>query len=396
MTTNELWETKDSCCGCELCSKACPKSVIEMKSDEEGFLYPHVVKGENCISCSRCIKVCPMKSPGRSSNAIIKGYGGYANDFDEVRTSASGGFATQIAKPFISQYNGAVYGVRYSDDFLRAEYSRIEKLENLHLYKGSKYVQAAKGSVYQQVLMDLKNGNKVLFVGLPCEISALYHFLNDTSRLYTVALICHGPTSNYIQRDFVKRLHQHNKTAVTSFSVRHKKTGWKPYYIHASFEDGRQYLKQFDFSDYGIAFQYLKRPSCSVCQYKAGNDMFGTLADITIGDFHAVERGTAKYNKWGVSQACSHTEKGEELLSLLGESCTLYEVPINDIVKTNKAFYAPIPQKKERGQFSEVFVSRGLHEACIQRGIYVPYMKGRLKKRIKGYIVKFKDLLIKR
>ena len=397
MTTKDLWESKEVCCGCELCASSCPKSVIEMTPDEEGFLYPRVVKEQDCIGCSKCIKVCPMKSPGRQTNDIVKGYSGYANDEEEIKTSASGSFATQLYAVFIDSFQGVVYGVRYNNSFEQAVYCRADKKTELSAFKGSKYIQARKGFIYQQVLADLKSGRRVLFIGLPCEISALYHAVGkNTDFLYTVSLICHGPTTEYIQKEYVTKLQKKYKSSITTFSVRYKTTGWKPYYIYAAFKNGRHFLRQFDFSDFGLAFQYMKRPSCSSCQYKYGNKQFGILADLTIGDYHAVEERTSHYHKWGVSQACTHTDKGEELMKLLESSCTLYGVSNEIMAKTNRAFYSAIPIKKEREQFVEKLINKGLHRACTQYGIYVPYMYGRLKKRIKIRIVKFRDSIIRR
>ena len=52
---------KSDCCGCTACANICPKNCIEMREDEEGFLYPHVDK-EKCINCGLCEKVCPVKN----------------------------------------------------------------------------------------------------------------------------------------------------------------------------------------------------------------------------------------------------------------------------------------------------------------------------------------------
>lgn len=47
---------KINCCGCSACASACPKRCITMKSDNEGFLYPHLDK-DTCIDCGLCEKV---------------------------------------------------------------------------------------------------------------------------------------------------------------------------------------------------------------------------------------------------------------------------------------------------------------------------------------------------
>lgn len=50
---------KEDCCGCHACQTVCPKKCIEMRADEEGFLYPFT-RADECIDCHLCEKVCPI------------------------------------------------------------------------------------------------------------------------------------------------------------------------------------------------------------------------------------------------------------------------------------------------------------------------------------------------
>lgn len=50
---------KQNCCGCTACVAICPKNCIEMKEDDEGFLYPVVDQGK-CVDCKACERVCPI------------------------------------------------------------------------------------------------------------------------------------------------------------------------------------------------------------------------------------------------------------------------------------------------------------------------------------------------
>lgn len=87
---------KVNCCGCSACASACPKRCITMKSDNEGFLYPHLDK-DTCIDCGLCEKVCnelhpfPQRSPLQVWAAI--------NKDEEIRLkSSSGGIFHILAK----------------------------------------------------------------------------------------------------------------------------------------------------------------------------------------------------------------------------------------------------------------------------------------------------------
>ena len=55
-----LADNKSSCCGCGACYAVCPVGAIEMKADEEGFLYP-VIDAGKCVRCRKCVQACAFK-----------------------------------------------------------------------------------------------------------------------------------------------------------------------------------------------------------------------------------------------------------------------------------------------------------------------------------------------
>lgn len=362
MKTEDLYKNKNECCGCELCSQSCPKSIIQMSEDEEGFLYPTIKDDSNCINCHRCINVCPIKSPGREKVEIKNSFSFSLPEQTDLKKSASGGIATAISREFIRR-GGIVYGVAYTNDYQKVRFLRAIKEADLEQFRGSKYVQATKGNIYTQVRKDLKDGKDVLYIGLPCEISALYHAIVQTEHLYTISLICHGPTSQKVHRDYLDSLPNNNKSTLSFFSVRYKLKGWKPYYIHAEYQDGTEYNEEWSESDYGMAFLYLKRPSCRVCHYKANDFQFGLQSDMTIGDFHGVNKKTKQYNRWGVSQACIQTEKGYYMASLLPKG-SLKEIPYSVIEMTNRGLFTAIPQRGNKVRFLNDYLNHSLHYAC--------------------------------
>lgn len=387
MQTTDLYINKADCCGCELCSASCPKSVIQMKPDEEGFLYPLIESDENCINCKLCVKVCPEKTPGRTYNDMLSAHGGYIYEKTDLAMSASGGFATAISREFIKTIKGVVYGVAYSNDLSGAEYKRATTIEELELFRTSKYIQAHKGGVYTDIANDLRKGLKVLFIGLPCEVSAVYHKVGaDNRNLFTISLICHGPTSPNVQADFITQLRQKKDAPITFFSVRYKLRGWKPYYIHAEYKSGKPYNKEFGVSDYGIAFQYLKRPSCSTCNYKYGNKEFGIVSDMIIGDFHAVTRDMPHYNLMGVSEACVMTEQGEKLVAILKDTCFVESIPLEKVLTGNRALYESIPERKEKRLFVATYKEKGLHKACNLKEIKYPILKAYYSKKLRAVV----------
>lgn len=52
---------RERCKGCELCTHACPQSVLGMSPEinTKGYFFASVVDGPRCIGCRMCAVMCP-------------------------------------------------------------------------------------------------------------------------------------------------------------------------------------------------------------------------------------------------------------------------------------------------------------------------------------------------
>ena len=75
------------------------------------------------------------------SNKILNTYAAYAFDDLIRKQSSSGAIFSLIAEKILS-LSGIVYGVTMTDDCKGAEFVRVDNIEQLHLLRGSKYIQA--------------------------------------------------------------------------------------------------------------------------------------------------------------------------------------------------------------------------------------------------------------
>ena len=286
----------------------------------------------------------------------------------------------------------AIYGVTYSDDFKSARFQRASSYSDLDAFKGSKYIKAdmkmANGEyVFSCVENDLREGKVVLFTGLGCEVGALKKYLEthnvDDSKLYTVDLICHGPTLAAVQEDYITSLEKKFKSKITSFSVRYKKRGWKPPYVHAVFLNGKVYDKPLYETEFGYAFKTYLRESCHSCKFKGVNH----LADLTIGDYWGVVSGMQAYNKNGVSIIFVRTEKGKELLSCVDTSSFIIgDADLDLALRNNRMFETSYSKSVHREKFIKDFKENGLHYACVHSPGYKQYTKAAIKKMIKRWL----------
>lgn len=376
--SRDLYTGKENCSGCEACANVCPVSIIAMRPDPEGFYYPVITDEDKCIHCKRCEAVCPEKHISAIAGFKESAFAGYSKSEDELKSSASGGLATAMSKKFIND-GGIVYGVSYGTGCNEILYQRAAEIEGLDGFKTSKYAQSRKYDVYRKVLSDLKADRKVLFIGLPCECNALHLFLGKEYRnLFVCSLICHGPTSPKVHTEYCQSLQEEHTGSISEFSVRYKKEGWKPYYIRAKYEDRYEHLEKFAESTYGIAFLYMKRPSCNVCKIKREK----VYSDISIGDYHLAFGGTVKpYNPNGVSSCIVHTDKGMDLINGL-EDFLIEPVTVKSVLYS-EAYYKAIPQRKNRAEFGRVFSESGLEAACGLKSIDRIEKELALKKSLK-------------
>lgn len=100
---------KQNCCGCAVCTQACPKHCITMVEDAEGFLYPDV-ELEKCVDCNMCQRVCPMLNKTDEDAPYTKAYAAYNLDEKERLQSSSGGVFFTSCKAGIKRRWCSVWG----------------------------------------------------------------------------------------------------------------------------------------------------------------------------------------------------------------------------------------------------------------------------------------------
>ena len=376
MKTNSVAiKGKDSCCGCGNCAISCPKNAVRMDLDGEGFEYP-TVDEDLCVNCGKCIKVCPFElAKDEPCSNVISCYSGFYNTDKEHLSTSSGGVATAISKSFIKS-GGIVYGVAYADDYKSIIVKRVDDVKDLPQLKGSKYAQAYKGDTYLAVKLDLAEGKKVLYIGLPCDVVALKKFIKEDHNLYTAELICSGITSPSMHRQFVEQIEKTTGKKITYFTYRNKDKGWHWPSIQAFSGGTLSYNKLLSASLAGYAFKTFMRYSCYNCQCKVYNK-----ADLTLGDFWGLSKRELRYNSNGVSAIIVHSEKGVSLMSSL-DDFILHGATFEEIKKGNPRLYSCLAKPINREKFGNVFAERGLIAACDECRMWKDKIKDLVKELI--------------
>ena len=123
----KILENMNDCTGCNACFNACPKSAINMISNDEGFWYPQIDE-KKCIKCGLCQKVCPVNNAKYNNFSEPECYAVMGDD--ELRKKSSSGGAFSYFAENILKQNGVVCGAAFTNDWT-VQHIIIDNLEDL-------------------------------------------------------------------------------------------------------------------------------------------------------------------------------------------------------------------------------------------------------------------------
>ncbi|MHB1391560.1 MAG: Coenzyme F420 hydrogenase/dehydrogenase, beta subunit C-terminal domain [Clostridia bacterium] len=366
---------KCNCSGCHACKNICPKNCIEMKYDNEGFLYPKVTVSE-CIDCGLCEKVCPILSDNLVEN-IPTAYAAYNNN-EEVRlNSSSGGMFYLIAK-YIIDKNGVVFGAKFDEKF-NVVHGCAETIEEAKEFMGSKYVQSKIGDAYKEAKRFLEDGKLVLFTGTPCQIGGLKAVLNKNyDNLICQDIVCHGVPSNKMWKRYVAFREESAGSYARRIAFRRKNEGWKQFSVSFIFQNDIEYCKNISQDIY--MQMYLKniclRPSCYNCHFKTLNRQ----SDITLADFWGVQNVLPEMDDDnGTSLVLVNTIKGETLFESISAYITIMKTDVKEALKSNSAACKSVLAHPKRTEFFQDIDVMSFDNICSKygKGSFVLWAKRR-------------------
>lgn len=339
------------CCGCWACANICPKNCIEMKEDKEGFLYP-IVEQSICIDCGLCEKVCPVLHATKE-DVSHKQEGFLLQHKDEKirKESTSGGAFTAIATWIIEQ-GGVVFGAGYRIGTFFVEHQAVERVEDLKIFRNSKYVQSRIGDTYKQALKELKADRWVCFSGTPCQIEGFRAFLRgrEYEKLVCVDLVCHGIPSPRILRLYIEAQQSLIGGKFNNVLFRDKHYG----YHYSSFSiynenPNLNYHKGVESNAYLRAFfnNLSDRPSCYDCRFKKRY----RKSDLTIWDCFPIEKFTKEFDGKGTTRVLVHSLKGEMIIRAIENYVRLLPINSDLLVEDVREMFHSIPMNPKRTDF---------------------------------------------
>ena len=271
----EIISKKSLCFQCGTCASICKKNCIKMERNlEKGLVLPNIINRKDCTNCKLCEKVCPVLNINTPEDqfkceeiSIYKSL-----DREIYIRSSSGGVVGSTLKYLLDKKiinRALVAGINgiYSEPQWIDDVSQINKIQ------GSKYQPIA----LNELLKDVKKGDKIAVVGLPCHISGVEKLckvskiLNDAI-VFKIGIFCtigRGMNSTSLALNNVKEnisgdLIYRDNNHPGNMVIKHNNKEIK-------ITEHKKFLDDGDYIFYP--------KGCLFC-----NDLFNVKSDISVGD----------------------------------------------------------------------------------------------------------------
>ncbi len=363
--------SRNECTGCGACFNICPKGAITMLENEYGFSYPEI-DSKKCINCGLCKKSCPQLSLEKLNwHAPKEVYAMYSRNYAINKASTSGGMARTFYENII-KLKGIAYGCNNINKDAKIEFIRVDKIEDLQLLQGSKYVQANINDMFIQVKKDILNNRKVIFIGTPCQVAGLKAFLNkEYENIFLIDIICHGvPSQKLLFEDL-----QSNDIDISKATKIIFREG-KNYKIKVYDGAKEIFCQPANKNNYLINFLKgrISRESCYNCKFATSS----RISDITIGDYWGLDKRCkiANMKNDGISLVMINSNKGKELINICKNEINIEKRNFEEASKENSQLNYPTKENKEHITFLKMYPKYGYKKTMTK----IEDIKDKIKK----------------
>lgn len=342
---NNISHIRD-CYGCGVCATVCPKKIISIRLNEEGFYTPEICDADSCINCGLCVDVCAFGHEELApTDKEIHSYAAWSKDPVVRYRCSSGGVGFELGRTLLNQ-GYKVCGVRYNAERNRAEHYVATTVEELIPSVGSKYIQSYTVDGFKAI----NRKEKYLVTGTPCQMDSFRRYIQRfkiEDNFILMDFFCHGVPSMLVWQKYIKEVAE-TVGAVSNYSWRNKVTGWHDSWAVAinreetsDFESKDNFVYNSRLSQGDLFYKFFLGNMClgkacyKNCKYKYNH----SAADIRIGDLWGK---TYQNNEEGVSAAIAFTKKGDEVLHQC--NCLLTEHPFEVVAEGQIKDKLPMPK----------------------------------------------------
>lgn len=353
------------CIGCQACVDLCPQKAITFQYDQWGEGRATV----NTELCNDC-RLCELRCPARTNDFCNAQQIVYAAISKSNRkTGSSGGVFYELASQHINN-GGVVFGAAF-DRNLKLVHKKASSLCELDALCKSKYLHSDMTGIYNEIANCLKDGLQVMYVGTPCQVSAVKNAFQKKygSQLFLVDFLCHGTGTQKCFDMCISAEEKKKNGKITEFSFRAKSRKAEHSYRYKIKRGSKEKTISgyaFEFPYYNAYLKYcIFNEYCYSCQYTCHE----RIGDVTLGDFWGVK----KYNKdlddeKGVSMISVNTTQGMLKFNNIKGNCDVYEFPIQNASDHNQSFKERLGDSYyvEKRKYTEILSTQG-EDALVEK-----------------------------
>ena len=304
------------CVGCGICTGICPSNAISIAVKQNvvtvSFDY------SKCINCLLCSRVCPaLKNVYTSTKAMVRTFVksitgieriffGWSKDGELRYEAASGGIVTSLLK-YVIEHKIADHVIITIQQGFTANPYITNDFATVFKSRGSIYFKTFTAKAIREILKLLRNGRRVVFVGLPCMIKAIKYVIPRQlhDRILFICLMCYHINELWYLKYILSR-YAPSKNA-KPLSITSRRGGWPGNILIAYRAYGNKliHVKVPQFSLWSIIpiLEFTAPIGCLFCV-----DHLGVNADIVVADaWHPKYFGK---DKLGVSLILVRSERG--------------------------------------------------------------------------------------
>ncbi len=369
-----------NCYGCGVCAVVCPRHIIEIRLNKDGFYEPTVADSSQCTDCGLCMNVCSyIDNAPATENTPVKAYAAWSTDAVVRRKCSSGGVAFEVGNYLLGQ-GYKVVGCRYDAEKNQAEHYIATTVEELIPSIGSKYIQ----SYTVDGLRQINRKEKYLVIGTPCQVDSFrryVRFFHCEDNFILMDFFCHGVPSKLMWDKYVKWAEK-KVGRISKVSWRNKQTGWHDSWamviegersnsVYSRLSQGDRFYKLF-------LGDFCTNPAClKKCKFKYDQ----SAADIRIGDLWG---NAYKENEEGVSALVAFTERGSQVVSKINIEKTSHPFCIvAEGQMKNRAHQSPMSNFVWKLLKTNISINSSLFRILIKSSSIFRFVNRNIKKLIK-------------
>lgn len=388
------------CSGCGACISICPKECISFITNDRGNIVPRIDE-QLCIHCNLCKKTCPREHLTKK-NKPLHCYAAYTKDNNKRLDSASGGIARIMYEKFLEKDNSYIVGVCWDREF-NPIFKITRNKDDIRLFQGSKYAQAFPNRIYKDIGEKIKEGNRVLFIAMPCQIAGMKKYCEvkkiDTTYLILVDILCHGVSAaQYLKEeiDYYKDKWNINNICNISFRSNRKFSNFHLSISYTHKNKNKKFNRYFDEDPYFNSFLIAStlRESCYSCEYSCTQ----RTGDITIGDFIGLGKMPSSTafigNPINASMILCNTQKGIDFKNDIKEDLYIVERTFQEAYEGGASLQSPFPVSNLRNKFINKY-KKGQFVQTIKKIEPIKYKIKKIKlaiiRIIKEFYMKFNN-----